>query len=91
MAWLKLTEPPQREQERELVLRSGEAVPVRWVRDARARRLRLIVNDRGVRLTVPRSTSVPSRFTIWIWHCFCPGSGFANIACTSSPSKEGLR
>ena len=58
MAWLKLTEPPQREQERELVLRSGEAVPVRWVRDARARRLRLIVNDRGVRLTVPRSASV---------------------------------
>jgi predicted metal-dependent hydrolase len=33
-------------------------VPVRWVRDARARRLRLIVNERGVRLTLPRSASV---------------------------------
>lgn len=46
------------EEARELVLHSGEAVPVRWVRDIRARRLRLIVNDRGVRLTVPRSASI---------------------------------
>ena len=43
---------------RDLVLGSGEAVAVRWVRDVRARRLRLIVNERGVRLTVPRRTSV---------------------------------
>jgi predicted metal-dependent hydrolase len=59
--WLRFPDPtPSRTEEaaRELVLRSGESVPVRWVRDARARRLRLIVNDRGVRLTVPRSTSV---------------------------------
>ena len=41
-----------------LMLDSGESVPVRWVRDTRARRLRLIVNERGVRLTVPRSASV---------------------------------
>ena len=58
MDWLRLPEPPQGDHDRELVLGSGEAVAVRWVRDARARRLRLIVNDRGVRLTVPRSTSV---------------------------------
>jgi predicted metal-dependent hydrolase len=44
--------------ERSLVLASGESVPVRWVRDARARRLRLIVNERGVRLTVPRGASI---------------------------------
>jgi predicted metal-dependent hydrolase len=44
--------------ERTLVLASGEAVPVRWVRDARARRLRLIVSERGVRLTVPRGASI---------------------------------
>lgn len=59
--WLRFPDPdPVRTEEaaRQLVLRSGESVPVRWVRDARARRLRLIVNDRGVRLTVPRSTSV---------------------------------
>jgi predicted metal-dependent hydrolase len=59
--WLRFPDPtPARTEEspRELVLRNGDSVPVRWVRDARARRLRLIVNDRGVRLTVPRSTSV---------------------------------
>ena len=44
--------------ERALVLASGESVPVRWVRDKRARRLRLIVNEHGVRLTVPRGASI---------------------------------
>ena len=58
MAWLRLSDPPQSEQARDLLLRSGESVPVRWVRDTRARRLRLIVNERGVRLTLPRSASV---------------------------------
>jgi predicted metal-dependent hydrolase len=59
MDWFRVADPPRTEEAaKELVLRSGESVPVRWVRDARARRLRLIVNDRGVRLTVPRSTSV---------------------------------
>ena len=58
MSWLRVFEPPQSEQLRSLVLRDGETVPVRWVRDARARRLRLIVNERGVRLTLPRSASV---------------------------------
>lgn len=58
MSWLRVFEPPQSEQLRSLVLRNGEAVSVRWVRDARARRLRLIVNERGVRLTLPRSASV---------------------------------
>ena len=50
-------EPPLQEQ-RPLLLRSGESVPVRWVRDARARRLRLIVNDKGVRLTLPHRASI---------------------------------
>jgi len=48
MAWLRVFDPPQNETERSLVLPDGESVPVRWVRDSRARRLRLIVNDRGV-------------------------------------------
>jgi hypothetical protein len=58
MDWLRVFDPPQNETERHLVLRGGETVPVRWVRDSRARRLRLIVNDRGIRLTLPRSASV---------------------------------
>ena len=69
--WLRFNDaPPARTEEaaRELVLRSGESVPVRWVRDARARRLRLIVNDRGVRLTVPRSTSVKLAETFLFEH-----------------------
>ncbi len=61
MNWFAFPERPRTEEAaRELVLRSGEAVPVRWVRDARARTLRLIVNERGIRLTVPRSASVRS-------------------------------
>ena len=55
MSWLRFEDPPASIESRSLVLRSGDAVAVRWVRDARARRLRLIVNERGVRLTLPRS------------------------------------
>ena len=58
MSWLRLLEPPPQEEQRSLVLRDGRAVAVRWVRDGRARRLRLIVGERGVRLTLPRSASV---------------------------------
>lgn len=46
-----------REEIREFILPDGSPVPVRWVRDARARRLRLIVAERGVRLTLPRRAS----------------------------------
>lgn len=42
---------------RPLVLADGRVVDVRWVRDARARRLRLIVSEKGARLTLPRSVS----------------------------------
>lgn len=42
---------------RPLALADGREVPVRWVRDARARRLRLIVSEKGARLTLPRSAS----------------------------------
>jgi len=58
MAWLRVFEATENETERSLVLPDGESVAVRWVRDSRARRLRLIVNDRGVRLTLPRRASV---------------------------------
>ena len=40
-----------------VVLSSGELVEIRCVHDARARRLRLIVNEKGVRLTVPKRCS----------------------------------
>ncbi|MFY2762664.1 SprT family zinc-dependent metalloprotease [Arenimonas sp. MALMAid1274] len=43
---------------RPLALADGRDVDVRWVRDARARRLRLIVSEKGARLTLPRSVSV---------------------------------
>jgi predicted MFS family arabinose efflux permease len=49
-----LSPEPPREEVREFLLPDGSRVPVRWVRDARARRLRLIVAERGVRLTLPR-------------------------------------
>lgn len=62
MAWLNLFQrkplltspdlPP-----RDLLLDNGERVPVRWVRDARSRRLRLIVTEKGVRLTLPSRAS----------------------------------
>ena len=69
MNWFGFPEPPRTEEAaRELVLRTGESVPVRWVRDARARTLRLIVNERGIRLTVPRSASVRSAETFLFEH-----------------------
>ena len=59
---------PPEDTERTLVLGNGEAVPVRWVRDARARRLRLIVNERGVRLTLPRQASIRVAETFMFEH-----------------------
>ena len=47
------SDPPPAEDLRPLALPDGNEVAVRWVRDARARRLRLLVNERGVRLTLP--------------------------------------
>lgn len=58
MEFLRLSEPPAADESRNLVLRDGRSVPVRWVRDPRARRLRLLVNERGARLTLPRGASV---------------------------------
>lgn len=40
-----------------VVLASGEVVEIRCVHDARARRLRLIVTEKGVRLTIPKRCS----------------------------------
>jgi predicted metal-dependent hydrolase len=61
MSWLRATDPappsaPSADP-REFALPDGAVVTVRWVRDARARRLRLIVNDRGIRLTLPPRAS----------------------------------
>jgi predicted metal-dependent hydrolase len=41
-----------------LALADGRAVDIERVRDPRARRLRLLVGERGVRLTVPRGASL---------------------------------
>ena len=46
-------DPPPADDTRPLALPDGSEVLVRWVRDPRARRLRLLVTERGVRLTVP--------------------------------------
>ena len=53
-----LAPDPPREEIRDFVLADGSRVPVRWVRDRQARRLRLIVGERGVRLTLPRRASL---------------------------------
>jgi predicted metal-dependent hydrolase len=58
VSWLRSDPPPAPAEDlRDLLLPGGEAVAVRWVRDKRARRVRLIVNERGVRLTVPPRAS----------------------------------
>jgi predicted metal-dependent hydrolase len=55
---LRLLRPtPPSEEIRPLALADGREVAVRWVRDPRARRLRLLVSDRGPRLTLPRRAS----------------------------------
>ncbi|MFT3807877.1 M48 family metallopeptidase [Arenimonas sp.] len=58
ISWLRFEEPLPLEEWRNLVLRDGSSVPVRWVRDKRARRLRLMLGEKGVRLTLPRTASV---------------------------------
>jgi predicted metal-dependent hydrolase len=50
-------EPP-REQPRDFLLADGRIATVRWVRDARARRLKLTVGERGARLTLPPRASI---------------------------------
>ncbi len=40
---------------------------------------------------VPRKISVPSRLVMPIAQILSPGFGFSILACTSSPSKAGLR
>lgn len=56
-SFLKPAARPEPES-RSLRLADGEVVEVRWVRDARARRLRLIVHDGSIRLTVPHAASM---------------------------------
>ncbi|MDY0020863.1 SprT family zinc-dependent metalloprotease [Arenimonas caeni] len=59
--FLRLTRPAAPAPEtRPLVMTDGREVPVRWVRDRRARRLRLIVSDKGARLTLPLAASIRS-------------------------------
>lgn len=60
MAARRLRSLPIRQEVAELAvdLSSGERLPVKVFRDHRARRLRLLVDDRGARLTVPRTASM---------------------------------
>jgi len=56
-SFLKPAAKPEPES-RPLRLPDGDVVEILWVRDARARRLRLIVNEGGVRLTLPLAASL---------------------------------
>jgi predicted metal-dependent hydrolase len=56
----RLTSPPRRV-EREMIafeLDDGRCIDIAQVRDPRARRMRLLVNERGVRLTLPPRASI---------------------------------
>ena len=56
---LRLLRPaPPAEESRPLALPDGRVVEVRWVRHPRARRLRLLVGERGARLTLPMRAPV---------------------------------
>jgi predicted metal-dependent hydrolase len=56
-SFLKPAAKPEPET-RLLRLTNGESVEIVWVRDSRARRLRLIVNEGVIRLTLPHSASI---------------------------------
>ncbi len=56
-AFLKPDKPASTTEMWPVILASGELVEVRCVHDSRARRLRLIVNEKGVRLTIPKRCS----------------------------------
>jgi predicted metal-dependent hydrolase len=61
-------DPPPADSTRPLALPDGSEVSVRWVRDPRARRLRVLVNDRGVRLTLPMRASERSALAFLLEH-----------------------
>lgn len=64
---LRLLRPtPPATEIRPLQLADGREVPVRWVRDPRARRLRLIVSEKGARLTLPRAA--PQKLALAFLH-----------------------
>jgi predicted metal-dependent hydrolase len=65
---LRRDPPPPLDDVRPLLLADGSTVPVRWVRDARARRLRVLVGERGVRLTLPLRASERSGHTFLAEH-----------------------
>jgi predicted metal-dependent hydrolase len=60
--------PPSTEDVRPFTLPDGSEVRVRWVRDARARRLRVLVGDRGVRLTLPMRASERAAHAFLVEH-----------------------
>jgi len=57
MFWLQSTPPVPARDTVAITLADGREVALLRVRDARAKRLRLSVSERGVRLTVPRAAS----------------------------------
>lgn len=57
MFWLKSTPPIPERDTVAITLDDGRQVTLLRVRDARAKRLRLSVSERGVRLTLPRTAS----------------------------------
>lgn len=57
MFWLKSTAPAPARDTVAITLGDGREVALLRVRDARAKRLRLSVSERGVRLTLPRAVS----------------------------------
>ena len=57
MFWLKSTPPAPERDTVTITLADGRQVALLRVRDARAKRLRLSVSERGVRLTLPRTAS----------------------------------
>ena len=68
LSLFRIASPPPGEVVRPLVLADGSEVPVRWVRDARARRLRVLVTERGVRLTLPLRASERSALAFLVEH-----------------------
>lgn len=75
---------------RPLALPDGRSVDVRWVRDARSRRLRLIVSEKGARLTLPRQVSERAALAFLHEHRdWLAGQLARQPATTAEPLRRG--
>lgn len=87
MFWLKSTTPAPERDTVAITLADGRQVALLRVRDARAKRLRLSVSERGVRLTLPRTVSTRTAEAFVQQHHDWLAAQLDRFASTPTPTR----